>query len=274
MPEGEEVSYRAETWEEFVAEHPYFPDLLWKWISVTENLLKVSPTREGDDLGFLICGFTAASLADINDILTLTHAGSRSGAPKIIRSMYERTVTMKYLAANPTEVPAFIGYQSLDWEQVIKECEARSNAKMSDHARSNLANAALEARKQYRGDVCSRCGMRKQTNWTPKSPKQLAEVAGLDHMHFFGYILPSKTMHTTFYGTMEFMKSAAPTYNILNTAHELLVQSILIHRRHFARDHVPTPMMISAVRDFCRTWVYAETSFDGMLKEYRPGVFV
>jgi hypothetical protein len=74
-------------------------------------------------------------------------------------------------------------------------------------------------------------------------------------------------------GMMEFMKSGPPIHNILNTAHELLVQSILIHRRHFAEDSAPTPMMRAAVKDFVDTWVFAETSFDRMLHEYRPGVF-
>jgi hypothetical protein len=93
-------------------------------------------------------------------------------------------------------------------------------------------------------------------------------------MHFFGFIHPTKLMHTTFYGTMEFMKSGPPIHNILNTAHELLVQSILIHRRHFAKASAPTPIMKAAVKDFRRMWVFAETSFDGMLHEHHPGVFV
>ena len=274
MTQERKESYRPETWDEFVKERPYFPDLMWKWISLTENLLKSTQQREGDDLGFLICGFTAVSIVDLNDILTLSHSNSRSGAPKILRSVYERTVTMKNLASNPTEVPQFIGYQSVDWEQVIRECEAKSSAKMSEQSRSNLAAAARDARKDYRGEVCPHCKMRKQINWTPRPPRELAEIVKLEHMHFFGYIFPSKTMHTTFYGTMEFMKNTAPLYNILNTAHELLVQSILIHRRHFAKDCVPTPMMRAAVMDFRRAWVYAETSFDGLLHEYRPGVFV
>jgi hypothetical protein len=33
-------------------------------------------------------------------------------------------------------------------------------------------------------------------------------------------------------------------------------------------------MMRAAVKDFRRMWDFAETSFDGMLREHRPGVFV
>jgi|HubBroStandDraft_5_1064220.scaffolds.fasta_scaffold120983_1 hypothetical protein len=55
---------------------------------------------------------------------------------------------------------------------------------------------------------------------------------------------------------------------------EALRQSILTHRRHFATDSVPTPMMTAAVKELRGTWAFAETSFDGVLKEHRPGVFV
>jgi hypothetical protein len=269
--EGE--SYGSDTWDEFVKEHAQFPDLMWKWIRLSQSLLKASHICEGDDLGFLIFGFMMASLVDLNDILTLAHNKSRSGSAKILRSIYERTVTMKYLAANPSDVPKFIGYQSIDWQQVIDQCESKIGHGLEEPARSNLANAAREARREYRNEVCPECRMRKQTDWTPKSIRERAELTGLAHMHYFGFIHPTKLMHTTFYGTMEFMKSGPPIHNILNTAHELLVQSILIHRRHFAEDSAPTPMMRAAVKDFVDTWVFAETSFDGMLHEYRPGVF-
>jgi hypothetical protein len=270
----EKEQYRPERWNEFVAERPYFPEMMWKWIRLSENLVKASPTQEGDDLGFLICGFMMASLADLDDILTLAHSKSRSGSAKILRSIYERTVTMKYLAANPSAVPNFIGYQSIDWQQVIDLCGAKTGHGLNEPARSNLANASKEARREYRNEVCSECGMRKQTDWTPKSVKERAELTGLAHMHFFGFVYPSKMMHTTFYGTVEFMKKGPPTYNILNTAHELMVHNILIHRRHFAKVSAPTPMMWAAVMDFRGTWIFAETSFDGMLRAYKPGTFV
>jgi hypothetical protein len=168
----ETESHCPDTWDEFVKEHPQFPDLMWKWISLSQNLLRASTVRSGDDLGFLICGFVMASLVDLNDILTLAHNRSRSGSAKILRSIYERTVTLKYLAANPSDVPKFIGYQSVDWQQVIDQCESKLGRGLEEPARSNLPNAARDARREYRNEVCPECGMRKQTDWTPKSVKE------------------------------------------------------------------------------------------------------
>ncbi|HLJ78861.1 MAG TPA: DUF5677 domain-containing protein [Acidobacteriaceae bacterium] len=261
---------KPETWDDIVNDHPKFPELMAKWLRLIGVLLQSTEALEGDDLGLLISGFMFASAVDINDVLTLTHRNSRSGAPKLLRSAYERIVTMKYLAANPTEVPKFIGYQSIDRQQIIDECASKLGEDLTEPARSNLANAAKQARQEYKAEVCPHCNMRKQTNWTPRTVKQLADATGMSHMHFHSYVLPSKMMHTTFYGTMEFMKSAAPTYNILNCAHELIVHNVLTHRRHFAKaEYQPTPMMKEVAEDYLRIWVYAETSFEGMLLPVR-----
>jgi hypothetical protein len=264
MPKEREIS----TWSEFIAEHPEFPDMMWRWTKLMQTLLRASPIREGDDLGYLIIGFMMASMIDVNDILILSHADSRTGAGKILRSIYERTVTMKYLAADPSEVSKFIGYAPIDWKQVIDECEARSKYRLTERARSNLAKAAKEARQEYRGETCPTCGQRKQADWTPKSVRERAELTGLAHMHFHGSIVASKMLHSTFYGTLNMMKAPA-LYNIPNCTHELLVHNLLIHRRHFVKGPQPTPMMTAAVKDFLRIWVFAETSFDGVLKNYR-----
>jgi hypothetical protein len=138
---------------------------------------------------------------------------------------------MKYLAEHPSEVPKFIGYQSIDWQQVIAECETKLGINTN---LENLTSAAERARKEYKGEVCPECGLRKQTNWTPKSVRQLASSVDLAHMHGHAYVFPSKSMHTTFYGLMDSLKSPAPIYNVLNCAHELMVHNVLVYRRHFA----------------------------------------
>jgi len=255
----------TQDWNMFLESHPAFPSMMWNWVTLLQNLLKRTPLQSGDDLGFLICGFMAASLVDLNDILTLTHANSRSGAPKLLRSLYERTVTMKYLAEHPGEVEKFIGYQSIDWKQVVEVCQGKIGRELDEPAWARLASAAADARKEYKGEVCPQCRQRKQTNWTPKSVKELADVVELSHLHAHSYIFPSKTMHPTFWGMIEFMKQGSPIYNVLNCAHELLVHNVLTHRRHFARNAQPTPMMLAAIRDFLKIWVFSDTSFAGLL---------
>jgi hypothetical protein len=258
-----------QTWKGFVEFHPSFPSMMEKWIKLIRMLLMKSPDGTSDDLGFLICGFMAESRVDLNDILTLVHAGSSSGAQKILRSMYERTVTMKYLYEHPSEVENFIEYQSIDWQQVVNACLEKTGEELDEPARTRLASAAADARKKFKGETCLTCKQRKQTSWTPKSVKELSEITGLFHLHAYSFIFPSKSMHPTFWGVIKFLERESPIYNILNCAHELLVHNLLIHRRHFAKNLQPTPMMKAAVNDFVKIWIFAETSFDGLLTNLR-----
>ena len=61
----------------------------------------------------MIVNFINACLPDINDFMTLTHSDSHHGAQKILRSLYERTVTLKYIAANPSEAEKFVNFDAM-----------------------------------------------------------------------------------------------------------------------------------------------------------------
>jgi hypothetical protein len=90
-------------------------------------------------------------------------------------------------------------------------------------------------------------------------------------MHLYAFLMPSKLIHPTYWGIRDSFSQNPPLYNTMNYLHELVVQLVLIHRRHFAKDYAPTPMMYAAARDFLRIWVFAETSFGGLLAEHpRP----
>lgn len=66
-------------WTEFVESQPDFPATMWKWLSLARNLVSHTPIESVDDLGFLIHVFLSATIADLNDVLTLSHSKSRSG---------------------------------------------------------------------------------------------------------------------------------------------------------------------------------------------------
>lgn len=266
----ESVDTVPKNWNDFIEQHPAFPEMMAKWLTLMERLFEVTPVNEIGDLGWLILSFMKASVSDLNDILTLSHANSQSGAQKILRSVYERTVTMKYLAENPAEVEKFISYQRIDWQQILLECEVKLRKRLEEPFRTRWEQAAADARKEFKGEPCEICGLRKQISWTPKSVKELAGLTGLEHMHFQGFLEPSKIMHPTYWGTMQVLRKGPPLYNVLNTAHELLVHIVLIHRRFFATNRQPTPMMIAVTEDYLKIWVFAETSFGGLLINVRP----
>ena len=101
------------------------------------------------------------------------------------------------------------------------------------------------------------------------STRDLANRVGLSPFLLHCFLIPSKLMRTTWWGTRERFSKGASMYNTLNSAHHLMVETIFIHRRHCLGDHVFTPIMASALRDFLSVWVVAQTSFGGVLREQK-----
>jgi hypothetical protein len=170
-------------------------------------------------------------MPDLDDILTLSSHDGHWGALKLLRSLFERTVTLKYLVENPAEAQAFIDFDAIDWQQVLTGIEAKHGIRPSEETQKRIAAAAGAARKRFRQERCKECGQQKQLNWTPKSSKELAELTGLDYMHFEAFVMPSKYIHPTCFGTRASSRDVAPLNNTLKHTHALAIETILAHGR-------------------------------------------
>jgi hypothetical protein len=65
----------------------------------------------------------SASLPDFDDILLLCSQDRLWGALKLLRSLFERTVTLKYLAKNKGEIDKFLKYDAVDWDAILSGIE-------------------------------------------------------------------------------------------------------------------------------------------------------
>jgi hypothetical protein len=202
---------------------------------------------------------------DIDDLMTLTHEDSHHGAQYFLRALFERTVTLKYLSQNPEKVSDFKEYDAVDWEQIISGIHDLTGMTVGDSARANITKKAAEARAKNRQEKCPVCKNQKPTAWTTLNTKDMAARVGLGHLYLNSYLMPSKLMHPTLWGTQDRVNRESPMYNTLNSLHHLMIETILAHRRHFSGKQFVTPIMGNAVVDFLSVWVFSDTSFDGVL---------
>lgn len=254
-----------QSWSELLAWREDFPAIIHRWLKVVERLIIHTNIRDDDELGDVIVGFMVSSLIDMNDLMTLTHKDSHHGAQYFLRALFERTVTLKYLSQNPDEVSAFKGYDAVDWDQILTGIYNLTGKTVGEPARVNITKRASEARAKNKQEKCPVCKNQKPTAWTLLNTKDMAARVGLDHLYLNSYLMPSKLMHPTFWGTRDRIQSDKPLYNTLNCLHHLMIETILIHRRHFIWRQVITPIMGNAIVDFLNVWVFSETSFDGIL---------
>lgn len=256
----------AQTWLEFVANKPNFPSLTHRWMLLLNNLAIKTPANEHDHVGHLIMSAIVMSCLDINDIMTLSYHDSSIGAHKLLRSLYERIVTIKYISEHPEQADRYIEFDSIDTQKIMDAIRAKSGIEMEEKPKKNLELAAELARKRYKQKSCPTCKAQKPISWTSMNSKDMADHVGLGHMYFYAFLVATKQIHPTYWGAKALLSSSS-TFSTLNSTHELIVQLVLIHRRHFAKAFGVTPMMNRAINDFLAAWTISEGSFDGLLSK-------
>src|SRR5205085_2264909 len=140
--------------------------------------------------------------------------------------------------------------------------EKRLGIKAKPETLERIEAVVNDLRETFRQEPCATCGMRKQTNWTPRSSQELAKKAGLEYLHFEAFLLPSKFIHPTYFGTRQVSKDGpTPLPNILKATHALAVETLLTHQRFFKGDPLASSLVKEAVRGFFHVWKYADSDF-------------
>lgn len=253
------------TWAELLEWRKDFPAIVHRWLKVIDRLIVYTKIRDDDELGDLIVGFMVSSRMDVTDLMTLAHADSHHGSQYCLRTLFERTVTLKYLSQNPEQVAAFKEYDAVDWDQIVKGIHDLTGMSVGESARANITKKAREARAKNKQEKCPVCKNQRPSSWTTLNTKDMATRVGLGHLYLHCYLRPSKLMHPTLWGTRERVSRDVPLYNTLHSLHQLMIETIMVHRRHFRGKQYVTPIMGNAVLDFLNVWVYSDTSFDGVL---------
>jgi hypothetical protein len=255
------------TWSEFIRTKPAFVEIFSATLFRLKPLLLETVPSDDDLTGSLLWRFIFASILDCNDILTLVSNGGDWGALKLLRSLFERTVTAKYLETHSAETVNFYDFDAIDYRSAMDAIYVESGISMSPESRANLDRAAAKARIRFKLEPCPSCNRpARMSAWTPRSMKELSEKTGLGYMYFTAWILPTKLIHPTFYGLEEVILGNAPIYNTLYNVHSLLVELILIHQRHFEAETAPTELMIESVEQFLSVWTISRTDFGLPLK--------
>ena len=180
------------------------------------------------------------------------------GSAKILRSFYERVVTLAYLADHPEEGQSFMEYSDIHWYKLIMEQrKAEGKIGLGDDEESKTIVAKYNAiRPRFIQTDCKKCDTKRlQSSWTKKGLPELAEKVSEDirRGYFRAFLVPTFYIHTTFFGAanyFELSKDFGPTsvqVNIdnekeqidtsLSMSHALLLQVAYVFNNHFKLGH-------------------------------------
>lgn len=269
-----------ERWQEFAKSHHEFLLRMPKLVDLSNKTFN-REWATGEPLDRIVFTFGVMCWEDFEEILLLGANGYGFGCLKILRGMYERLVTARYLHRNPGETERFLDFHYIADYKVAREL-------FDAFGKDELRADALEEKKKLRDSVkdkfmraCTTKDCDKQVpafSWSnidlvsmAKSDKGLAKFVG------FGYYIPMTETHPSVRAMMARMaegesgvtlaqrteKATTWANNAVCVAHNLTIQNLFLQQEHFTELKEFEPLLEECLADFQAGWGEAREGANG-----------
>jgi hypothetical protein len=150
------------------------------------------------DHQFLVMSMTHLALDDFFEVVLAAANSEGFAAQKLLRTMFERVVTLIYLTRNPDKMDDYIGYADIEQAKTVAALESSFGADALPQdlvARTKAAAAAVKG--NYEGHKCKECGARGPAlSWSGQLDlRAMAEQVGLRSLIAPGYVIPLGHAH-------------------------------------------------------------------------------
>jgi hypothetical protein len=213
--------------------------------------------------------FGRVCLEDFMEILLVSYHGYGVAASKLVRSMYEHAVTLRYLHDHPEEVETFIDYYLVQNDKLISRLvETFGDNILPAEVTADARRKALEVKHNFMVPVCDHSGakMRLNHSWSKLDFVAMAKKTGdLGKLLIPGYYMPLRHAHATFAGLTERLEVVNGQMSLktdaqpdlvdrsLITAHNCILDALEVQKEHF-NIHGLEEAIQTCLRDFVRVW--------------------
>jgi hypothetical protein len=205
---------------------------------------------------------------EFSEVLLLCGNGYGVAALRLIRGMYERTVTARYLHSNPIEVDDFYDFHWVSQHRLMKALQETFGPEILDKKTS----AEVEERFQLLKDrfsitSCKKCKTKRLNHtWSKIDFVSMAKRAGpVGELIVPGYYLPTNQAHSTVGAILSridpeskgFIFDGGPQHkradDALITAHNLALNNLDLQKDHFNLASLEDPLQ-KCLSDFRDIW--------------------
>lgn len=237
-------------WRAFVEGHPLFLSKLENLLALLDRtLIRASQTDSPADRVVFFLGRLA--LEDFMEVLLLCGNGYGIAGLKLLRGLYERAVTARYLSRNPNEAETFFAYHAIqEWKTYQRAKEVYGYRHPVSAQRAAEMEAAYQATKEkFEEPLCRKCDTKRlQFSWSKLDTASMALKAGggLQRLYLSCYLLPTLNAHATVTslmlrlaespeGGLSFKEGAQRDWAdaALSGAHAVIIQVIDTQNQHF-----------------------------------------
>ena len=268
MADGFRIYGFPEECQKFDERHP-----LWNEVSANlERALNLAFTRVQTMslLADKIVYFLGRACArDFMEILLVCYHGHGAAAAKLLRSMYERTVTLRYIHENPDEAVLFKEYHPVQQGKLLNRLiETFGPDILPAETIKETRERAAAARENYLVTDCEKCGTKRLNHtWNKLDFVAMAKKTGggLDKMILPGYYFPLRHAHPTFAGLSEGFEivndtlSPGPDSNpdladrSLSSAHNCILNVLEVQNERFQIERLAQANQV-CLKDWVRVW--------------------
>ena len=266
-PSGVQFGFEEE-WAEFAKTNPIFMQRFTNLRTALDTALtRTEATREPVDRVVYFCGRLCAE--DFFEILLLCGNGYGVGGWKILRGMYERAVTARYLYVHPGEAEAFLDFHPIAMHKLAKAIEDTMGRGALPSDRMQKVEAEYQRVKdRFMVTDCERCGTKRLNHtWSKLDFVSMAKAAGdIGKLIVPAYYLPLRHAHSTvgaILDRLEASESGGLVFNsgpqreaardALRCAHEVLLNVLKLQSEHFALKSLDAPLQVCN-EDFRDIW--------------------
>jgi len=213
--------------------------------------------------------FGRVCLEDFMEILLVSYHGYGVAASKLVRSMYEHSVTLRYLHEHPAEVETFINYYLVQNDKLISRLvETFGDSILPAETIAEARRKAAEVKQDFMVPVCDHPGAKMRLNhtWNKLDFVAMAKRTGdLGKLIIPGYYMPLRHAHATFAGLTERLEIVNGQMSLktdaqpdmadrsLITAHNCILNALEVQKEHFKIEGLEEAMQV-CFRDFVRVW--------------------
>jgi Family of unknown function (DUF5677) len=194
----------------FAVRNPQFPAVFERSVNLANKCFGRDPVSKNQFEN--ICFWLGhACRQDFMEIVFLAVHGYGGGATKILRSLYERAVTIDYLVRHPEKVGRFVRFAAIQEHRALEAALRAGIQKTEIDAALGPPNTVAEIRErfakhkvEFKATQCDVCGTRTPPSWDIDLASMVRQVGEpYTQMFVIGNNSPNFVIHAT-------LASAAP----------------------------------------------------------------
>lgn len=211
---------------------------------------------------------------DFNEILLCCGNGAGHAGQKLLRGLYERAVTLRYLHEHPEEIEDFFDYHHVSQRKLKIACEnTMGEDTFSPEQAAEIEREFEQVKDKFMVTDCAKCGTKRLNHtWSKLDIVTMANKTSLGKLNALGYIIPLRQAHATVASMLSRMAATAndgisfvdaaqrkEADNALRVTHNIFLDVLRVQDEHFA---VPGLKELNEIclQDFVDIWQKRPTS--------------